>query len=279
MQTTPEEFSDTPTLEIPPQANTQSLAPIAPVWHTALLVAFIFAVSFIGVYRHTGSQAEGSASRLVTYGVTAALELIMVGWVALGLRLRKIPFRSLFGSIRSDMRSVGLDILIAFVFWIGSLTVLATAAVMWISVETAVKHWHEPNRSGGIFAPDKSQQKATRAVVQLAPANGREIAGWVALCLLVGVAEELVFRGYLQRQFTAWGNGVAAVGVVFSAIAFGAAHGYEGVRSMFLLAIYGALFSLLALFRRSLRAGIFAHTWHDLIAGLTIALLHSRHLL
>ena len=98
MQTTPEEFRDTPTLEIPPQANTQSLAPIAPVWHTALLVAFIFAVSFIGVYRHTGSQAEGSASRLVTYGVTAALELIMVGWVALGLRLRK--------SIPSDVRSV-----------------------------------------------------------------------------------------------------------------------------------------------------------------------------
>jgi hypothetical protein len=174
---------------------------------------------------------------------------------------------------------VGLDIVIALAFWIGSLMVLATAAVTWISVEAAVKHWHEPNRSGGIFAPDKSQQKTTRAVVQLAPANGREIAGWIALCLLVGVAEELVFRGYLQRQFTAWGNGVAAVGVVFSAIAFGAAHGYEGVRSMFLLAIYGALFSLLALFRRSLRAGIFAHTWHDLIAGLTIALLHSRHLL
>ena len=75
---------------------------LAPVWHTALLVAFIFAVSFIGVYRHTGSQAEGSSSRLVTYSVTAALELIMVGWVALGLRLRKIPLRSLFGSIPSD---------------------------------------------------------------------------------------------------------------------------------------------------------------------------------
>jgi len=251
---------------------------LAPVWHTALLVACIFAGSFIGVYRHTGSQ-EGSSSRLVTYSVTAALELIMVGWVALGLRLRKIPLRSLFGSMPGDIRSLGLDIVIAFVFWIGSLMVLATAAITWIGVETAVKHWHEPNRSGGIFIPDKSQQKATRAVVQLAPANGREIAGWIALCLLVGVAEELVFRGYLQRQFTAWGNGIAAVGVVFSAIAFGAAHGYEGVRSMFLLAIYGALFSLLALYRRSLRAGIFAHTWHDLIAGLTIALLHSRHLL
>jgi len=280
LQTPQEEFSETTTLETPPQEAMQSSsASIAPVWHTALLVAFIFAVSFVGVYRHTESQAGASSSRIVTYSVTAALELVMVGWVALGLRLRKIPLRSLFGSIPSDMRSVGLDIVIALAFWIGSLMVLATAAVMWIGVETAVKHWHEPNRTGGIFTPDKSQQKATRVVVQLAPANGREIAAWVLLCLFVGVAEELVFRGYLQRQFTAWGNGVAAVGVVFSAIAFGAAHGYEGVRSMFLLAIYGALFSLLALFRRSLRAGIFAHSWHDLIAGLTIAFLHSRHLL
>jgi membrane protease YdiL (CAAX protease family) len=281
LQTPQDEFSDTPALETPPQeAMRSSPASIAPVWHTALLVAFIFAVSFVGVYRHTGAQAGMSSNRLVTYSVTAALELVMVGWVALGLRLRKIPLRSLFGSIPSGARSLALDLVIALAFWIGSLMVLATAAVMWIGVETAVKHWHEPNRTGKIFTPDKSQQKAaTRAVVQLAPANGREIAGWVLLCLLVGVAEELVFRGYLQRQFTAWGNGIAAVGVVFSAIAFGAAHGYEGARSMFLLAIYGALFSLLALFRRSLRAGIFAHSWHDLIAGLTIAFLHSRHLL
>ena len=85
----------------------------------------------------------------------------------------------------------------------------------------------------------------------------------------MGVAEELVFRGYLQRQFTAWAQGAAVAGVVFSASLFGAAHGYEGVRSMFLLAVFGALFSLLALFRRSLRPEFLRTRWHDLIAGLT----------
>jgi hypothetical protein len=116
-------------------------------------------------------------------------------------------------------------------------------------------------------------------VAQLAPANGKEIACWLLLCMLVGVAEELVFRGYLQQQFTAWTRGAAAGGVVFSAVMFGAAHGYEGARAMFLLTVFGALFSLLALFRRNLRAGIFAHSWHDAIAGLTVAFLHSRHVL
>ena len=48
---------------------------------------------------------------------------------------------------------------------------------------------------------------------------------------------------------------------------------------MFLLAVFGAFFSLLALFRRNLRAGIFAHSWHDAIAGLMVGFLHARHLL
>ena len=88
-----------------------------------------------------------------------------------------------------------------------------------------------------------------------------------------------MFRGYLQRQFTAWAQGGTVSGVVFSALLFGAAHGYQGVRNMVLLAVFGALFSLLALFRRSLRACIFAHSWHDLIAGLALGLLRSHHLL
>ena len=126
----------------------------------------------------------------------------------------------------------------------------------------------QTSHAGKSIAPDPSQEKAARAVVQLAPTNGKEIAYWLLFCALVGVAEELVFRGYLQQQFTAWGRGAAVAGVVFSAMMFGAAHGYEGVRAMFLLAVFGALFSLLALFRRNLRAGIFAHSWHDALAGL-----------
>jgi hypothetical protein len=118
-----------------------------------------------------------------------------------------------------------------------------------------------------------------REMAQLAPANGREIAAWAMLCLLVGFIEEIVFRGYLQRQFIGWARGRVAVGVFVSAVIFGGAHGYQGVRNMVLLAAFGVLFSLLAIYRRSLRAGIFAHAWHDFIAGLALALLRSSHIL
>jgi membrane protease YdiL (CAAX protease family) len=255
---------------------------IAPVWHTVLLILGILAVSLVGVYRHPGGPGVGAANRLRTYGVTAGLEVVLMGWVALGLRLRGIPFRSLFGKVSSDFRAIAVDAGIAILFWVGSLMALATLALMWISIEGAITHRPIPiptGRSGKTTLPSSTDDQAARAVVQLAPANGKEIACWLLLCMLVGVAEELVFRGYLQQQFTAWARGAAASGVVVSAAMFGAAHGYEGARAMFLLGVFGALFSLLALFRRNLRAGIFAHSWHDAFAGLMVAFLHSRHVL
>jgi membrane protease YdiL (CAAX protease family) len=112
-----------------------------------------------------------------------------------------------------------------------------------------------------------------------APGGEKEIAAWAMLCLLVGFVEEIVFRGYLLRQFSGWARGRVMAGVLASAVVFGSAHGYQGARSMVLLSVFGVLFSLLALYRRSLRAGIFAHAWHDLFAGLALALLRSSHIL
>ncbi len=255
---------------------------IAPAWHTVVLILGILAISLSGGYRHPGGRGVGAANRMHTYALTAGLEVVLIGWVAFGVRLRGVPLRSLFGKASIRFRSIAIDAGIALLFWMGSLMALATLALMWISIEAAITHKPIPietGQSGKTSAPRLPDDQAARAVVQLAPSNGKEIVSWLLLCVLVGIAEELVFRGYLQQQFIAWSRGTAAGGVVFSALMFGAAHGYEGARAMFLLAVFGALFSLLALFRRNLRAGIFAHSWHDAIAGLTVALLHARHLL
>lgn len=260
-----------------PQGSAISPPTLAPTWHTAVLIAGILVLSIVGALRPLALHS--SANRLMTYGTTAVMELVMLGWVAFGLRLRKIPLRLLFGAVPGDFRSIARDLGIAFVFWIGSLMILAALGVFWSAVEAEVTHQQPAIRAGRPFAPSPSEKRTARELAQLAPSNGEEIAGWVLLCLLVGVVEELVFRGYLQGQFTAWAHGGAAAGVVFSALLFGAAHGYQGVRNMVLLAVFGALFSLLALFRRSLRSCIFAHSWHDLVAGLALGLLRSHHLL
>ena len=255
---------------------------VAPVWHTALLIAAIIAISYLGFVRHVGPHGAVVVNRLRTYGTTAILELVLIGWVTFGVKLQGGRLRSLFGKASVSLKAILVDFGVGILFWILSMMALASVAMVWISVEAAITHKPIPiqtSKNGQPTMPTPADDRAAKAVVQLAPTNGKEVACWLMLCMLVGVAEELVFRGYLQTQFTAWAKGAAAAGVVFSALIFGAAHGYEGARAMFMLTVFGAFFSLLALFRRNLRAGIFAHAWHDAVAGLAVALLHSRHYL
>ena len=269
-------------LNFSPDSATPRQTPIAPVWHTVVLILVIIAVSALGFARHRGPHGAVVVNRLHTYGTTAILELVLMGWVALGVKLRGVRLRSLFGKVSISLKAILIDFGIAIVFWVLSMMALATVAMMWISAESWITHKPIPiqtDKSGKPTMANPADDRAAKAVVQLAPESAEEVACWLMLCMLVGVAEELVFRGYLQTQFTAWAKGAAVAGVVFSALTFGAAHGYEGARAMFMLTVFGAFFSLLAIFRRHLRAGIFAHSWHDAVAGLTVALLHSRHVL
>jgi membrane protease YdiL (CAAX protease family) len=99
------------------------------------------------------------------------------------------------------------------------------------------------------------------------------MALWVMLALTAGICEEILFRGYLQRQFAALTKSTAA-GLVLQGLAFGAAHGYQGVKYMCIIAVYGCLFGLLAIWRHSLRPGMMAHFIQDSVGGLA-----GRHLL
>jgi membrane protease YdiL (CAAX protease family) len=287
--------------EIEPTLPTQLQLPIAPAaiapaWHTVVLVAGILAFSIDGASRLSALHAP--LDRLRTYGFTAAMDLALLAWVALGLRLNKTPLRSLLGSFSWDIRSIAADVGTAAVFWIVSVMTLGSLGIAWSGVEAALTHSPPPTHVDGqiarapqtsqtqqagqaeqTLAPDDSRLRMLRALANFAPANGKEIAAWALLCVLVGFVEEIIFRGYLQRQFIGWARGSLPWGAAASAVVFGAAHAYQGARGMFLIAVFGALFSVLALYRRSLRAGIFAHCWNDFIAGLALALLRSRHVI
>jgi hypothetical protein len=77
----------------------------------------------------------------------------------------------------------------------------------------------------------------------------------------------MIFRGYLQRQFSIFFRSAAA-GVVLQGIMFGAAHGYQGPKLMLVIVVFGVMFGMLAHSRRSLRPGMFAHFLQDLIIGI-----------
>jgi membrane protease YdiL (CAAX protease family) len=89
----------------------------------------------------------------------------------------------------------------------------------------------------------------------------------IVVAISAGVCEEIVFRGYLQRQFRAL-TGSAPIAVLLQAVVFGVPHVYQGTRLAAMVCLYGILFGVLALWRRSLRPGILAHAWSDIAARL-----------
>ena len=99
------------------------------------------------------------------------------------------------------------------------------------------------------------------------PRTPAEISAYLLLCATAGFCEEIIFRGYLQGQFTAW-TGSAYAGLVLQALVFGLAHGYQGARLMTVIAVFGCLFGLLAQWRQSLRPGMIAHFLQDASAVL-----------
>ena len=112
-----------------------------------------------------------------------------------------------------------------------------------------------------------SQTQSDPATKFLLPQNSAEIAWWVALSLTAGLCEEVLFRGYLQKQFLSLTKN-AAGGILISAVLFGAAHGYQGLRRAVTISIMGAILGTAAYWRRSTRPGIVAHASQDLLGGL-----------
>jgi hypothetical protein len=106
------------------------------------------------------------------------------------------------------------------------------------------------------------------------PQRGIELTFWIALSVTAGICEETVFRGYLQRQFMALTKSAPA-GILLSAATFGAAHAYQGFRMVILIALYGAMFGILAYWRGSVRPGMIAHAWNDSLNGVLAVLV--RH--
>lgn len=102
---------------------------------------------------------------------------------------------------------------------------------------------------------------------EMMPQTWFEMIAWVLLSLTGGFCEEVIFRGYLQRQFSAFTHSLV-VGIVFQALAFGLGHGYQGWKLLSLIAVYGACFGVLAHWRHSLRPGIIAHVLQDTAGGL-----------
>jgi membrane protease YdiL (CAAX protease family) len=250
-------------VSIPPApiAQVPSRQLLAPVWHTIFLIVLVVGFSYMGA--HTATTKPGAVSQtalIAEYALTVAFELFLLFLVWWGLRLNGNRMRDLIGGRWNTPEDFLLDVAIAAGFWIISAGILAGLGY-----------------ALGLANPSQAKE-AQKLADMIAPQGTVTMVLWIGVSTVAGLVEEILFRGYFQRQVGALAGNIY-LGLLGSAIIFGAGHGYEGTRRMVLIAVYGALFGLLAIWRKSLRPGMMAHAWHDAFAGIVLRVLSKKGVL
>jgi len=215
---------------------------VAPAWHTVLVVLIMLGLSWLSAYSQGLPSVGNTHNRISRYITSTVMEWLILGFIWLGLRLRKQRMRVLLGESWGGIRQIPRDFGIGVLFLIISYFVLGLVSHLLKAAPNA-------------------------AIRNLLPRTPAEIAVYALLTVTAGICEEMIFRGYLQRQFSFFFHSATA-GVVLQGIMFGAAHGYQGPKFMLIIVVFGMMFGMLAQSRRSLRPGMFAHFLQDLITGI-----------
>jgi membrane protease YdiL (CAAX protease family) len=217
--------------------------PIAPWWHTVIVLAPIMIGSIASAYEHglPNANLPGLSHRLSSYFTVLVVEWLGVLLIWLALRHRGLAMRGLISgqwqTARAFFRDLGLAVgfLVVVIPTVGALAFLLGA-------------------------------NANRALDNIPPKTLFELLVFLAMSASAGFAEELVFRGYLTQQFSAW-TGRYSIAVILQGIVFGLAHGFYG-KAMLAVMVQGWLLGLLVYWRKSLRPGMLAHGLQDSIGGI-----------
>lgn len=223
---------------------------IAPAWHTWVLIAFFAALALSGM---RPERAGAPPPAVPFYSGAIAFEWLLFAYVWWGLRLGGNRLDLVMGAGRGGSPRLWRDVLAGLGFW-----------AFWYAAESGV--------AAELSALGVSNAGATGTVF---PHGALQGVLWIVLAASSGFAEEIAFRGYFQRQFSAW-TGSAAAGIVLQAILFGAGHTYLGEKQVLLIAASGILLGLFAQWWRNLRPMMVAHAWADIFGGMIVRGLPYR---
>ncbi len=226
---------------------------IAPIWHTIALILLFLLNSYYSA-THLPTMHDGPPSErtlMLQYGVTIGFELFLLLLVWVGLALKGTKMRELIGGRWATIEDFLLDLALAVGF--------VVVAIVGLALLSAALGMRNPSQVSEV----------KRLANMLGPQSRASMGVFILVSCTAGLVEEILFRGYLQRQLGAI-TGNINIGLIASAILFGLGHGYEGARRMVLIALLGAMFGGLALLRKSLRPGMMAHAFFDSLQGVLL---------
>lgn len=124
-------------------------------------------------------------------------------------------------------------------------------------------------RAAGLTAP------ATPLPSLIAEKTAPEFLLAAVMVVVVALAEETIFRGYLVLRFKNLTTSTAAT-VLISAVIFSLGHGYEGSAGVVTIGIMGLIFALIYTWRQSLVAPVVMHFMQDFIGIVLLPLLGMK---
>jgi membrane protease YdiL (CAAX protease family) len=220
---------------------------LASPWHTVFVLLVLGVYAYWATIRAARAQAGLGPDRPTMYLRTIFFELLFLGIVVVGVKLRGGSLQSVLGQRWKSAGQVFLDLGIGI-------------ALLFLSTLLAA-----------ILGGHQHSNAAEQSIRFLLPQTSVELGIWMLLSITAGICEEAIYRGYLQKQLGALTRNVW-VGIALSAAAFGGAHLYQGVRRAAVIAVSGVLFGAIAQWRKTVRPGMFAHALQDGIAPLLLKL-------
>ena len=210
-----------------------------------LIGAGVVALGFLAQSSNSGSAPAG---QLAGHGIAIRVYLVAIfmDWALFyycwaGVHHRGGTIWSLYGGRWNSWKSVATDLGLAVPFW-----------ALWEGVAYGVARLLGPS--------------GAKTVDSLLPQSLLEVIAWFATCITAGICEEMIFRGYLQRQVHAL-SGSLWIAVVGQGVIFGLFHAYQGWHAVTIISVLGVLYGGLAAWRKNLRINVVAHAWSDIWEG------------
>ena len=217
---------------------------IASSRHTIIMILILIIFSVSGYMSNTSSgDSISSSSKILLYFFIMLGEWALLYYMWIGIKkASKIKLINLISG-NDKLEFKANDFISGLIFWIGANIILYL--VKYLLNLPLVSNSNE----------------------NLLPHHFLEYTSFFILALSAGFCEEAIYRGYFQKQFSAifknkW------IAIVLQGILFGISHGYQGIKYIIVISVYGVLFGLLVSYVKNLKPAIVAHSWQDIFSGI-----------